>query len=443
MERLSDNARLAMVYQALVHRRHGIITTLLEETEHPAARGLFVFNALMVDLKALMIDPSRAGRKTVASDRAGLAGSGAAFDRASALWASFGEAIERYCAADYFDDQLCIASEAELGAAAVGLDQFILFAPDQYDAPDFEYARPDPALARAWCPAVDLSQMEAETYVPAQLVYLGMRVKHKHEIVAQSCSTGLACGMDEERAILSGLCEVIERDSFAALWQMRYQPRILRPTDECMARLLPGVRHALQESPLEMRLWDISSDIGLPVVLCLARSKTDGTMSVGASANLSVEQAINKAVVEALHGYVWGSSIRTAQTPLPEREAVKNPSDHFAYFLDPARHATLDFLFGNAEVILSSDPSLHQFDSRAQLVARLGAMGYRTLAVDVTTGDIATLGFYVVRVLVPGLQPLLFGDGLISHDERRLRRIAAFWGMASVPAPNPDPHPFP
>lgn len=443
MERLSEAAHLALLHQILVHRRHGIITSLLEETEHPNAKGLFVFNALMVDLKALVIDPARPKNNSIASDRASLAGSGAAFDRTSALWAAFGEAIERYSAADYFNDHVHFASATDLGDAAVRFDQFVLFSEEQYQTPGFQYIQPDTNVTRAWTPALDLAQPEAEVYVPAQLVYLGMQVKDPHEIIFQSSSTGLACGMDPERAILSGLCEVIERDSFAALWQMRYAPRKLQPTAATMSLLLPGVQRTLQQSNLEIQLWDIASDIGLPVVLCLARSKTDGTMSLGASANLRVEQAINKAVIEALHGYVWGHAILSAGNPLPTRAEINNPSDHFAYFLDSSRQSSMDFLFDNNEVILSSDPSLHQLDDTAQLITRLTAMGHRALAVDVTAADIATLGFHVVRVLVPGLHPLLFGDGMISRDQRRLQRIAAFWGLDSVPEPNTDPHPFP
>lgn len=447
MERMStearEAARLAEIHAALVHRRHGIITSLLEETEHPDARGLFVFNALMVDVKAMMIDPSRAKPNNPTSDRASLAGSGAAFDRTSALWAAFGEAIERYSAAAHFDDQLHYASQRELGEAAVGLEQFILFAPEQYGAEGFSYAAPDADVTRAWASALDLHAPERASYVPAQMVYLGMQVKDKREIVFQSSSTGLACGMDEQRAILSGLCEVIERDAFAAMWQMRYAPRSLQVSEATRATLLPGVLRALDHPSLEVRLWDITTDIGLPVVLCLARSRTDGTMSLGASAQLHVGQAINKAVIEALHGYCWASSILGAGTPLPERAAIHNPGDHFAYFLEPSRQAALAFLFGNAQCVSSDDPALHTLATLDDLLARLRALGHRALAVDVTSDDIASLGFVVVRALIPGLHPLLFGSDLHSADQRRLCTIAAHWGMAQVPPPNPDPHPFP
>lgn len=442
MERLSDAGHLALVHDALVHRRHGIITSLLEETEHPDARGLFVFNALMVDIKSMMIDPARGKANNPNTDRASLAGSGAAFDRTSAMWAAFGEAVERYAAAAHFDDQVLYAAQDALGDAAVGPSQFVLFAPGQY-VEGFEYAPDDTAVVRAWAPAADLMEPARETYVPAQMVYLGMQVKDKREIVMQSSSTGLATGMDEGRALLSGLAEVIERDAFAGMWQMKHAPRKLMVAPSTMERLLPGVRRQLAHPSLDVHLWDITTDVGMPVVLCLARSRNDGTMSLGASANLDVATAINKAVVEAFHGYVWGSSILAAGTPLPEQPAIRNPGDHFAFFLDRSRQGAMDFLFTNEATVSSDDPSLRQLNGMADLLARLNVMGLRALAVDVTSADVASLGFCVLRAFIPGLHPLLFGDGLVSRDERRLRAIAAHWGLPGVPEPNLDPHPFP
>ena len=440
MQHMTDSEKLAMIHGALVHKRHGIITSLFEEVEHPAARGLFVFNAMMMDFKAIMIDPTR---QQMQSDRNSLAGSGAAFDRTSALWSAFGEAIERYSAAAHFDDQLCYASQFELGDAAVALDDFILYAPEQYAQDGFEFSAPDAHLVRAWTTAIDLARPQQEVYVPAQMVYLGMRVKQKAEIVTQSSSTGLACGMQVERAILGGLCEVIERDAFAAMWQMRYAPRRLQIKESTMTRLLPGVRDVLKKGEVEITLWDISTDIGLPVVVCLVRNRHNATMSFGASASLFIDHAINKAVIESMHGYIWAHSILVGDLPIPEADAIRNPNDHFAHYLLHERQEKLDFLFENDEEISSEDPALRQLINLDALVQRLDQLGYRALVADVTSPDIGSLGFTVVRAMIPGMQPLLFGSGLHSDDHRRLKRIAQHWGLPAIPPANPDPHPFP
>ena len=437
---MSDAHTLAMLHAALVNQRHGIITSLLEEVEHPAARGLFVFNAMTVDCKAIMLNPTHQQMKT---ERHSLAGSGAAFDRASALWAAFGEAVERYSAAIYDEEQLHYASEYDLKDAAVSLDDFILYSPEQYAQNDLEFSAPDKHAVRAWSSAINLAHPSHLLYVPAQMVYLGMRVKQKAEIVSQSSSTGLACGMHIDRVMLSGLCEVIERDAFAAMWQMRYAPRRLHLTDLTMAMLLPGVREILLKADLDITLWDITTDIGLPVVLSLARNRQKATMSFGASAHLDIHQAINKAVTESMHGYIWAHSILAGDLPIPDADAIQQPGDHFAYYLRRERQDNLAFLFENQERISSDDSSLRQLADIDALIQRLDHLGYQPLISDVTSPDIGALGFHVIRALIPGLQPLLFGSGLVSGDIRRLQRIANYWGLPRIPAPNLDPHPFP
>ena len=458
-----DDQFLAQLIHKLVHPRHGIITSLLEETEHPEARGLFIFNALMIDAKTILNSPKgschyrgsqhpiktsptpqKKSPLTSNTDRASLAGSGAAFDRSSALWAAIGESMERYSAAAESNIPLITASASELGTAAIDLNQLILFSKEQYQEPNFAFTPASPDNKRAWTLTQDLTNPEHPVYVPAQLVYLGMHVNTPLEIIQQSSSTGLACAMNLQHATMRGLAEVIERDAFACLWQLRYSPRRLHLCDSTCRGLLLWVQYALHQSALEVQLWDITTDIGLPVVLCLARNKTDGTMSLGASAHWRVEQAINKAVTEALHGYVWADTLLGSQSLLPQRHEIACPSDHFAYYLDRSHQTALHFLFDNTETIPSSAPSLHQFTGLPQLLRRLGTMGHRALVANVTSPDIAGLGFTVVRTLIPGTQPLLFGcTPSHSLDQRRLERVAHFWGIRQLPPPNPDPHPFP
>ncbi len=73
----------------------------------------------------------------------------------------------------------------------------------------------------------------------------------------------------------------------------------------------------------------------------------------------------------------------------------------------------------------------------------LETLGYRVLVVDLTPSDVKGLGFNVVRVLVPGLQPLYMGTRFINGDTRRLESIARHWGYSARVTPNYDPHPFP
>jgi ribosomal protein S12 methylthiotransferase accessory factor len=68
-------------------------------------------------------------------------------------------------------------------------------------------------------------------------------------------------------------------------------------------------------------------------------------------------------------------------------------------------------------------------------IERLGDAGYEVIVADITTPEIAEVGFSVVRVIVPGLIPL--------HSDHRYPFLGAR-RLSAVPYPlNPFPHPFP
>ncbi|MET3133253.1 ribosomal protein S12 methylthiotransferase accessory factor [Oxalobacteraceae bacterium GrIS 1.11] len=436
MEDFSASARLAEIHGALVHQRHGIIKSLMEEAGSTIAPGLFVFNALTVDAAYF-----RQNCRTRRPDP--LNGSGAAFDRATAMWATFGEAMERYAACIYDDAQLRLASADELGDTAIPLDSYILFGDAQYALPDFPFARPNRSLPMHWIAARDLSDGGRERLVPASTVFLGTQIATPREELMQGVSTGFSCADDFQSAVLGGLCEVLERDAFAAMWQLKYSPPRLLIADD--TRLLPGVRAALENPNVQLHLWCIATDTGIPVIMAMADNPREGLMACGASAHPHLERAINKAVIESLHGAVWSRRIKDFGKPIPTLEEIDNPTDHFSYYLDPARRANLDFLFDNTGTVSSADLKREQEQEPdlPKMIAHLRHIGYRTLALDVTPADIASLGIVVAKVVVPGLQPLNFGLGLMSEDERRLRKIADVWGIAPFPVLNNAPHPFP
>lgn len=437
MENFVDTQRLVDVHRSIVHKRHGIITSLIEEPESPDARGLFVFNALTVEASYF-----RENQYGFVQDPRN--GSGAAFDRSTALWATFGEAIERYSAFIYRRDQFVFNNQVSLGTEAVPLSDFILFSNDQYLIDDFPFAFPDPNAMRHWIRGWNLSNEGKTCLVPAQIVYLGMQLDNRAENISQSVSTGLACGHSVESASLSGLYEVIERDAFSAMWQLKYSPPQLVIDARTMQRLDPGVRRALENPSIKIHLWCITTDVQIPVIIAMAESLFEGYLAVGACANFLPERAISKAVIESLHGLVWSRHMLNRGKAVPDLEEIKVPADHISYYLEPSHRSNLNFLFQSEDSItsskLSSPSNLSRLD---ELVSRIAKLGYSPIIVDVTTPDIESLGLHVVRAIIPGLHPLLFGHKVISLDQRRLRRLANHWGMTEMPAPNVDPHPFP
>ncbi len=431
--------RLKRTYDRLVHPRHGLITKIIEENEVTEAAGLhFCF--------ARVANPVYFRRNTYSKEvQASTGGGGAQFSRTGAIWAAIGETIERYCATIYDDSQFVMASAEELGDRAVSLSDFILFGEPEYTRERFPYARPDRAAKRAWSKVTDLAT-GAERLVPSQFIYLGARQNEPGERLYQSCSTGIACGQNFEAATLAGLCEVMERDAFSAMWQLGATPTRLIVDAAVEERLAPPVRDYLRRGPLPIKLWSLHTDIGVPVIMAMSQSPHEhGRFVVGASCRLDIARAIDKAVIESLHGFIWMRRKIQSKEGAPTEDKLDSPESHMAYFLEPERIRLVDFLFKPGPAIAASELESGVTDLRG-LVARLSELGYRPLAADITTEDIAALDLHVARTIIPGLHPLLFGSGLTTSDTRRLATLARFWNFPFDPANprfNPVPHPFP
>ena len=76
---------------------------------------------------------------------------------------------------------------------------------------------------------------------------------------------------------------------------------------------------------------------------------------------------------------------------------------------------------------------------------RLGAPGLEVIVVDLTTSDVEGLGFKVVKVLIPGMQPIDFGPWQRLGGPR-LYEVPARLGYSAASGPqelNLFPHPFP
>jgi ribosomal protein S12 methylthiotransferase accessory factor len=431
---IPDDIGLREVYHALMHRRHGIISTIHEMNESREVPGLFVFNAFSVNSHYFRSNEPKACISQ-------SAGSGAAFDRNAAIWATFGEVIERHAGSIYDKSSLIRATACELGASAANLEKFILFSACQYAQPGFRFRPPDADLPRHWVSGINLASGE-DAWLPAQATYLGLDVDDGAETIMQSSSTGLAAGKTPEMALRNALCEVIERDAFASVWQLGLRPPRLEVDSGVASRLARPLQRILENGPLKIHLGLLPSDSGVAVVSALAENLVDGTITMGACANPDIVIAISKAVTECCHGYVYGRQRTAMEPPIADDADFSSPHDHLAFYLDARRKPLLAFLIDGQERVFASDHEKEYVQTKS-MVSSLAARGIDTFVVDVTTDDVADLGFHVVRVLAPGLQPLLFGRHLLTLDTRRLEQVARHVGLTLPERFNTAPHPFP
>jgi len=105
-----------------------------------------------------------------------------------------------------------------------------------------------------------------------------------------------------------------------------------------------------------------------------------------------------------------------------EPRLVREMLDHAAYYFPADRAAAFDHLRRAAPpVALGTLAETAPQRSLASCASALAAAGIRVALVDVTSPDVATGPFRVVRAVSPDLQPLSYGHGLERLPVARVR----------------------
>ncbi|MEM6795342.1 MAG: TOMM precursor leader peptide-binding protein [Acidobacteriota bacterium] len=397
---------------------------------------------------------------------AGRFGCGVDIDEKKARGAALGEILERYSAAHYDPAAPRRSSYADLEGEAVHPEALALFDDAQYRA--FEAARADPSAAsrrlrfgpepRRFLETTRTSWVRGHSlrdrrpvWMPAPFVYLPYRYRRDESYLDSCLSTGVACGRTREEAVLKALYEVVERDATSIFWLARLSPRRLRPAPGSGLDLL--WRERLETPGTELRLLDLTTDSGLPTAAAFLLREGGGTV-VGSATRHSLAVAARKALLEAIQGQmVWRDQLAgraPIQTFAEDSSDIIGFSDHARAYLDPAMRSRLDFLWRHPETqTLADDPQTapSSADLLRAAVESLGALDLEPLAVDITSPDVRRLGYWVMRVMVPGMQPLNAQHTRPYLGGRRLREMPARLGLPQNLSGdgriNADPHPFP
>ena len=214
-------------------------------------------------------------------------------------------------------------------------------------------------------------------------------------------TSGLGAGNDRDEAVLQGLTELIERDA-VTLWRLGGRLHRAESTIDPSTLGDPRIDELLatiSRARLRVRLWDATSDVGLPVFVCLlaGTDADDADPEFGAGCHPRPAVAALRALLEALQArltFVAGSrDDMGGELYAPVRRARR-------------RREALRWL-GElvSERPYAEEGSRGSANAAAELEYVLGALaarGFRSVAaVDLTRAEI---GVPVVRVLVAGLE---------------------------------------
>ena len=287
----------------------------------------------------------------------------------------------------------------------------------------------------------------ADNFIPAQLVYLNYKRLKSEPVIQLPLSTGAAAGSSISLAILSGICECIERDAFMIAYLTKFVKSEVDITSHPDLKIFNDLALRYRS---KIRLFDITNDISVPTYWALYIDETGigPALTVGASASLNQLRAMKSALEESLHSRTW---IRSHMNAAMGKEEKRNQMlERGLYWSKLERLKKLSWLLeGNwkkktVDKIDEKNKIFNDVDDELEYICSL-LESYEIFYVDITRKDVLESGIKVVKVIIPGLQPLYLDERYPYLGGGRLQAVArkrVSLDKSKKISFNTCPHPF-
>lgn len=341
-------------------------------------------------------------------------------------------------------EQFVWATAEELANEAMDLHSIPRCSQAELAHPKCPLRNPDPGKPIRWVRGLSLLDGRV-MFVPAVMAFSRVGYASSAERFWLSTSTGCAAHVSYETALFGGICEIVERDMVSVTWlqqlplprlQFDVVPPELEPYLQLITRSLGDI---------EYHFFDATSDLCVPAVYAVQTAKYNRRVCtlVACSCAMSISAAIAKTIRDLAH-------LRFAlQTPhkFPEDcNDFTEPLQGAAYMAEAERAASFDFLIQTKSCKkLSETPQFNNHgDGLRRIVRKLRQKRLQTYIVDLSTDEALRCGIRVLRVLIPGLQPLSFRHRARFLGHSRLYEAPVCMGYPSLPEDriNALPQPF-
>lgn len=406
-----------------------------DEPQIPAITGRF--KVCFAEPSEASVDPGR-GPVSMA-----CCGTGSTFE--AAALPALAEMLERISAASFHPDCFTLASAHELGELALDLTGLPVCSAAELQHPKCRLVRPDPDAKIHWTKGIDL-HCGKDVFLPAVMVHTHLSTLPAERFWLQ-CTSGCAAHISYEKAVASAIFELLERDAISIVWlQQMALPRI--EVDVIPSELMPHWKSYESSSRhLEFHFYNATNDLGVPIVYALRRSAQDAEVStmVACAAADRIETALTKALRDLT---VSRQGFRTIREH-PDSWHDFHATHHGASLMSRAEvGSAFDFLLNSAQsqklsTLLALRPTEQTLDLKS-LIQALKKARMRAYVADLTGEEARSVGFRVVRVLVPALQPISFSYAARFLANPRLYELPQRLGFPahSEPEINPWPQPF-
>ncbi len=372
-----------------------------------------------------------------------------------ALSKAIGEFLERYFLTVYHKKNLLRSSPSALKSkklSALNLNLLAGFSDDQKKADSRKQFDEDSVFY--WEKVKRISTGET-IFVPAQLAYWSYNREETEPYLREGNTSGAGGFFTLEGAILSGLYELIQRDSYLIYWLNKLTPVIIKP------ETVPhdGFQNILEESKrygFEIFCLNITSEIGIPAFMAVISDPTNKSprFSFGIGCDTNPIKAVFRALEESWSIYDWSRKFAKGFFYLnknfrPFKEQI-NHIDRVRIWNNPAMAKYLDFFISGKEAAFSEidfncpekfTSEKEELDFLVKRVESFG-QGYEVYYYKSFHPILSEIGYYSAKVIVPQLVPFYLNETNAPLNTLRLKEVPKKIGLSSLEPFNPLPQPF-
>lgn len=274
-------------------------------------------------------------------------------------------------------------------------------------------------------------------------------------------SNGCALGASIEEAIFHGIMEILERDAFLLTWYAQLSLPRIDPFSSGDTELNLMLHRIQEVAGYEIHLFNATLEHGIPSIWAIARNKKDKGFHLICAAATHFDPV--KATKNALHelaGMMLTLDTKTEKqrtkyvNMIDKPHLVKEMPDHSMLYSIPETEHRLDFLLQQNKQIqtfqdIARPPVSKDLKVDLEYVIEiLQQLNMDVFIVNQTTSELEKQKLHCVKVIIPGMLPMTFGQHLtrLTGLPRVLevpQKLGYTKNALKIEQLNPHPHPFP
>jgi ribosomal protein S12 methylthiotransferase accessory factor len=335
---------------------------------------------------------------------------GVGHNKEAAEPSAWGEVFERLSVARFHACESMVATANELGSEAVSLESIPACSRREISHPACPISIPSKNTPIRWVRVIN-ALTGISQYAPKIMMSLFEEQFDPGERFWLPTTSGCAAHTDPFEAASRALIELVERDALSITWLQRLALREILIDDPEILGSPEWKAYETCSSHIKFTLFEATTDLGIAVILGVQTSEYDHALAtlVSCGAGLVPADVVRKVLRDMA---AFRPAFRGVRDIPADWDQFSKPH-HGAFFMaDRARQGAFAFLRSRETVNLSAlEKPLstnEPVDKLRYILAQFNDQGINAYIGDISSSEARQNGYYVVRALVPQLQPLSF-----------------------------------